>query len=175
MLQTTLTLPTGSRVLCYTTHPDAARIIAYDRAGIHLDDDGTATVTALDTKMPIGTWETTTITPSPGMVAVTWIGPDADTSALVKHATLATWIAKRIEPLLTTHPDLIGFTGTLGTHLDTTHTKALRAQLATTAGHALAQKITTGGQVAILGNHLTTTTDPDDTGDTEDTDQEDTE
>lgn len=157
MLQITLTINDTDRILCYTDTEATARTIVYDRGAVTLESDGTATVRALNGRLVIGTWRADPAPAKPGSVLVTWIGPDADASALIPEASLDTWLAARIEPLLEAHPDLLGFAGVLGDFISRGPTKTVRQALAGWAADTIAATLLAGDQVTLGGNLLAVT------------------
>ncbi len=145
MLTITLTLTDQTtRVLCYADTIDTARTIGYDYGHVNLTPDGTATVAALNGAVTIGTWTVTETDCPPDSAMVTWIGPDAPTSAIVARRDLHTWLAARIEPLMATHPDLIGFGGEIGVWVNRDVTATVRKAIAGWAADDLAESLLAG-------------------------------
>ncbi|MDR2930894.1 MAG: hypothetical protein LBV06_08350 [Propionibacteriaceae bacterium] len=153
MLHIELSITGGdSRSLCFADTIDTARTLVYDYAGVQLEPDGQATVAALNGRIRIGTWSSQPVTCSEDEVMVTWIGPDADQSDLVPAKRLDTWIAARLEPLLSGHPELIGFTGDIGAWIDRHPTASVRTALANWAADNLAASLLEGNQHIIARN-----------------------
>ncbi|MDR2930671.1 MAG: hypothetical protein LBV06_07205 [Propionibacteriaceae bacterium] len=144
----------GPRSLVYADVTATARTLVYDYAGVQLEPDGQATVAALNGRIRIGTWTAEPVTCEPDQVMVTWIGPDADHCDIVETKHLDTWIAARLEPLLATHPDLIGFTGDIGTWIDRHPTTTVRTALAGWAADNLATSLLDGNHHIIAHNFI---------------------